>query len=89
MAFVDFNRGELSPNMRYRSDLAAQHRGVELLENMLPTPRGGLVRRPGSQVLELLPPSDTPPAVRMFKLGSTGLGADIPKVGAEIGRAHV
>lgn len=81
MAFVDFNRGELSPNMRYRSDLAAQHRGVERMENMLPTPRGGLVRRPGSQVLELLPPSDTPPAVRMFKLGSTGLGADIPKVG--------
>jgi len=59
MAFVDFNRGELSPNMRYRSDLAAQHRGVERMENMLPTPRGGLVRRPGSQVLELLPPSET------------------------------
>jgi len=83
MAFVDFNRGELSPNMRYRSDLAAQHRGVERMENMLPTPRGGLVRRPGSQVLELLPPSEQAPAVRIFSLGSTGLDYDIVAPGTD------
>ncbi len=72
MGMVDFTRGELSPSMKYRSDLEAYHKGVEKLQNFLPTPRGGLVRRPGSQVLEILPQSEAFPAVRMFTLGATG-----------------
>lgn len=84
MSMVDFSRGELSPTMRYRKDLDAYYRGVEILERFLPTPRGGLARGPGSQVLELLPPSDAPPAVRIFSLGSTGLDHDIPKVGDDL-----
>ena len=81
MSMVDFSRGELAPTMRYRSDLEVYHKGVETLERFLPTPRGGLVRGPGNQVLELLPPSDRPPAVRIFSLGSTGMANDIPAVG--------
>lgn len=77
MSMVDFSRGELSPTMRYRKDLEVYHKGVEILERFLPTARGGLVRGPGCQVLELLPPSDVAPAVRMFTLGSTGLPNDI------------
>lgn len=82
MSIVDFSRGELAPTMRYRKDLEVYHKGVETLERFLPTPRGGLVRGPGCQVLEILPPSDHAPAVRMFSLGSTGMDYDIPKVGS-------
>lgn len=81
MSMVDFSRGELAPSMRYRKDLEVYHKGVETLERFLPTARGGLVRGPGNQVLELLPPSDRPPAVRIFSLGSTGMPTDIPAVG--------
>ena len=91
MSMVDFSRGELAPTMRYRSDLEVYRKGVETLERFLPTARGGLVRGPGNQVLELLPPSDRPPAVRIFSLGSTGMANDIPAVGEgdtiEIGTA--
>lgn len=83
MSIVDFSRGELAPTMRYRKDLEVYHKGVETLERFLPTPRGGLVRGPGNQVLELLPPSDRPPAVRIFSLGSTGMPNDIPAVGSD------
>lgn len=83
MSMVDFSRGELAPTMRYRSDLEVYHKGVETLERFLPTARGGLVRGPGCQVLELLPPSDRPPAVRIFSLGSTGMSKEIPAVGSE------
>ncbi len=78
---VNFSRGELSPTMRYRSDLDAYHLGVEILERFLPTPRGGLEKGPGYQVLEHLPPSDRLPAVRMFTLGSTGLEDSVKAVG--------
>jgi|GEM_PF-5092377 len=91
MSMVDFSRGELAPSMRYRKDLEVYQKGVEILERFLPTARGGLVRGPGNQVLELLPPSDRPPAVRIFSLGSTGMPTDIPAVGIgdtiEIGTA--
>ena len=81
MSMVDFSRGELSPTMRYRKDLEVYHKGVATLQRFLPTARGGLVRGPGCQVLELLPPSESAPAVRIFSLGSTGMGFDIPPVG--------
>lgn len=84
MSMVDFSRGELAPTMRYRSDLEVYHKGVEILERFLPTARGGLVRGPGCQVLELLPPSQSPPAVRLFSVGSTGLDQDIPAVGSGV-----
>lgn len=81
MGIVNFSRGELSPLMRYRSDSSIYHKGVETLRNFLPSSQGGLDRRYGTQVLEILPSSDTPPAVRLFTLGATGLDNDISAPG--------
>ena len=78
MSKVDFSRGEMSPIMRYRSDLAAYHQGCETLENFLPTPQGGIQRRFGSQIVGDLPDTTAEPAIRTFNLGDTGLTIDIP-----------
>lgn len=77
MSKVDFSRGELSPIMRYRSDLAAYHQGCETLENFFPTPQGGIMRRYGSQIIGDLPDTDAEPAIRTFNLGATGLTTEI------------
>lgn len=83
MSMVNFTRGELSPMMKYRKDLEAYYTGVATLSRFMPRAKSGLVRGPGCQVLDILPPSDRAPAVRMFSLGSTGMSHDISKVGSE------
>lgn len=86
MGMVDFSRGELSPDMRYRSDLADYHKGVATFENSIPDSSSGYSKRKGSQVLRILPTSVAAPAVRMFTLGATGLASDItaPGTGATV-----
>ena len=81
MGMVDFSRGELSPKMRFRSDLETYYKGVMTLENFLPKPQSGLVRRPGTQVLGIKEKQDTHIAVRTFNLGATGLSEDIAAPG--------
>jgi len=44
-----FNAGELSPLLDGRSDLAKYQAGCRILKNMLPTPYGAAVRRPGTK----------------------------------------
>lgn len=77
MAMIDFSRGELSPSMRYRPDLEAYHKGLELFRNALADPKGGYRRRPGSQVLQILPWIEAPSALETFNLGASGLASDI------------
>jgi len=84
MSKLDFSRGEISPLMRYRSDLEVYHKGLETLKNFLPTPQGGLTRRYGTQIIGALPSTEPNPAVRTFNLGSTGLAAVIPAPGSDL-----
>jgi len=82
MSILDFSRGEISPEMRYRSDLQVYHRGVESMFNTLPTPQGGTTRRYGTQVVGTLPVTTQKPAIRTFNLGATGLNEDIEAPGS-------
>lgn len=84
MGIVDFSRGELSPKMRYRSDLETYYKGVAILENFLPTPQSGLTRRPGTQVLGTREKLPSHMAIRTFNLGSTGLDYDIDPPGGDL-----
>lgn len=43
-----FNKGELSPFLRGRTDVRAYYSGCETLENMLVMPYGGVRKRPGT-----------------------------------------
>lgn len=73
MAMLDFSRGELSPSMRYRTDLPVYFKGAETILNFLPEARGGLSRRPGSQILEIIDYNETPSALNTINLGASGL----------------
>jgi hypothetical protein len=46
---LTFAAGEVSPKLRFRSDLARQQTAVWKCENMVVMPEGGLTRRPGTQ----------------------------------------
>jgi len=84
MSILDMSRGELSPIMRYRSDLDVYHRGASSISNFLPTPQGGMTRRYGSQIIGELPTTAANPAIETFNLGSIGLSTDIPAPGSDI-----
>lgn len=45
------NAGELSPRMVARTDFQKYPLGVAILENMLPLPQGGAMRRPGTMFI--------------------------------------
>lgn len=44
-----FNAGELSPRLAGRVDFSKFPSGLELLQNFIPFPEGGITRRPGSR----------------------------------------
>lgn len=44
----NFSAGEVSPRIMGRPELAAYQAGCFLLENMIPLPNGGAIRRPGT-----------------------------------------
>lgn len=44
----NFNAGELSPLLDARTDLKKYYSGCQTLQNFIPTPYGGVVRRPGT-----------------------------------------
>ena len=46
---ASFNTGELSPRLSARLDFAKYKSGVELLENLIPLPEGGIQRRAGTR----------------------------------------
>ncbi len=96
MAMLDFSRGELSPSMRYRTDTDIYFKGAETVLNFLPEARGGLSRRPGSQILEIISYNATPSAINTVNLGASGLDSVVPPpattntftVGASIYETH-
>lgn len=47
IAFITFNKGELSPKVDARTDTDAYAAGCRRMENMIPTRYGGAERRPG------------------------------------------
>lgn len=49
---VNFNVGELDPMVSARSDLKIYFAGMELAENLVTTPVGPLIRRPGSTFID-------------------------------------
>jgi len=51
VAKTTFAAGELSPEMRVRSDLAKNQTGCWFLENMVVLLEGGVTRRPGTQMV--------------------------------------
>src|SRR3990167_5575752 len=46
---TNFSKGELSPNLEGRPDLAAYFEGCQTLENWLLLRQGGITRRPGTR----------------------------------------
>lgn len=59
---VNFNAGEIDPRTEARSDLKLYYAALELAENLVTTPVGPIVRRPGTEfvgvarhVLEAVP----------------------------------
>jgi len=49
-----FNGGELAPWVEGRTDLPTYRASSRRIENMIPTPQGGLVRRPGTRYVSTL-----------------------------------
>lgn len=55
----DFSVGEVSPRFLGRMDLRQYQGAVKRLENFLPLPTGGIIRRPGTRLLTELGPADS------------------------------
>lgn len=58
-SYLAFNSGELSPYLRHRTDFDKHASGVEIMENFLPMPFGGVRKRPGLQWMATLESPDT------------------------------
>ena len=50
MPRLNFNAGEISPELYWRSDLNKYASSMKRVENFIPTPQGGLKRRPGTEL---------------------------------------
>lgn len=48
--FNNFTGGEISPSVLGRTDLPQYQNGCEVLENFIPVPGGGAIRRPGTKL---------------------------------------
>jgi hypothetical protein len=46
-----FNAGELSPMVNGRIDIEKYYNGCKTLENMIVTPHGGAIKRPGTKYI--------------------------------------
>lgn len=51
---ASFNGGVISPRLFGRSDIAKYETAAETIENFIPRPEGGLIRRPGSRYVHPL-----------------------------------
>jgi hypothetical protein len=49
--FNNFNAGELSPLLNARDDLAKYQSGCQIMENLIPLPQGGAIKRPGTKYI--------------------------------------
>ena len=49
--YNNFNAGELSPYLTSREDLAKFQSGCSIMENMIPLPQGGAIKRPGTKYI--------------------------------------
>lgn len=57
---LSFASGEISPLLDGRTDIAKYAGACKRLENFIPTPQGGLLKRPGLQHLGHVPNSEAP-----------------------------
>lgn len=53
-ALLSFNAGEVTPYLRHRMDIEKAASAAETMENFLPMPYGGAIKRPGLQWLKAL-----------------------------------
>lgn len=49
--YNNFNAGELTPLLNIREDLAKYQSGCSIMENMIPLPQGGAMKRPGTKYI--------------------------------------
>jgi hypothetical protein len=67
IAKSNFTAGELKPQLHGREDLTAFQNGAKAIENRVPMPEGGLIRRPGAKFVMALPDQTHPGKLIPFK----------------------
>ena len=83
---VNFNGGEIKPELWAREDLAANNYGAMYVENRVPMPEGGLIRRSGTRLVQPLADETNIGKLIPFKFSRTDarvliLSGGIAKVG--------
>ena len=83
---VSFTGGEIKPELWGREDLAANNYGAMFIENRVPMPEGGLIRRSGTRMVEPLADETNVGKLIPFKFSRTDarvliLSNGIAKVG--------
>ena len=66
-----FNAGELSPRLAGRVDFSKFPAGVEILQNFIPFPEGGITRRPGSRYASATKTSTVKGRLKRFEFSTT------------------
>jgi len=66
-----FNAGELSERLSTRVDFAKYPSGVEIMENMIPLPEGGAMRRGGTRFIKELKSSGVKGRLKKFQFSTT------------------
>jgi hypothetical protein len=74
LAKVSFAAGEVSPELRVRSDLAKNQTGCWFLENMVVLLEGGVTRRPGTRMI--VPYRDSTQAAAFIPFRFAGFGSN-------------
>ncbi len=66
-----FTAGEIKPSLWGREDLAANNYGLMYLENRVPLPEGGVIRRSGTRLVQALVDEGNPGKLIPFKFSRT------------------
>lgn len=66
-----FNSGELSPQLAARLDFGKYRSGLEICENLIPLPEGGVTRRPGSRYVSGVQDSTVKGRLKKFEFSVT------------------
>lgn len=86
LAKTSFAAGEVSPELRVRSDLAKNQTGLWFLENMVVLLEGGVTRRPGTRMI--IPYKDSTQAAVFipFRFSGSGSNAYLIVINAGVAR---
>lgn len=63
----NFTAGEIKPQLHAREDLVVYQNGAKAIENRVPMPEGGCVRRPGTRIVTALADQTQPGKLIPFK----------------------